>query len=109
MIECKKCGTKYEDDASYCNNCDLSLIDEKGVSLEVNVLAEHIIIEGYEKDLERLFSNLLSNAVKYTPSDGKASLTVETSDDAVNIVVTDTGIGIPEDAMDKLFTVVERY
>lgn len=78
--------------------------EAKGVSLEVNISEDHVIIEGYEKDLERLFSNLLSNAVKYTPSGGKANLTVKTSDDAVNIVVTDTGIGIPEDAMDKLFT-----
>lgn len=78
--------------------------EAKGVSLEVNVSADHVIIEGYEKDLERLFSNLFSNAVKYTPSGGKAILTMETSEDTVNIAVTDTGIGIPEDAMDKLFT-----
>lgn len=27
MIKCKKCGTEYDDGASYCNKCDLDLID----------------------------------------------------------------------------------
>ncbi len=35
-MKCKICGTQYDDEASYCNNCDVPLVDENGTSLEVN-------------------------------------------------------------------------
>ncbi|MFC1712633.1 sensor histidine kinase [Candidatus Poribacteria bacterium] len=78
--------------------------EAKGVSLEVNIPEDHVVIKSYGSDLERLFGNLLSNAVKYTPPGGTARLTVDASEDVVNFVVTDTGIGIPEEAMENLFT-----
>ncbi len=34
MIKCKQCGAEYEDYASYCNACDIPLIDEDGNNLE---------------------------------------------------------------------------
>ena len=34
MKRCKKCGTEYEDYATYCNTCDLPLVDDRGGSLE---------------------------------------------------------------------------
>ncbi len=37
MITCEICGTEYEDHASYCNICDVSLIDEGGINLENNL------------------------------------------------------------------------
>ncbi len=78
--------------------------EAKGVSLEVNIPEDHVVIKSYGNDLERLFGNLLSNAVKYTPPGGTARLTVDASEDMVNFAVTDTGIGIPEEAMENLFT-----
>ncbi len=34
MITCKQCGAEYEDYASYCNTCDIPIIDEGGENLE---------------------------------------------------------------------------
>ncbi|MBN2512321.1 MAG: PAS domain-containing protein [Sedimentisphaerales bacterium] len=49
--------------------------------------------------------NLLSNAVKYTPAGGSVSVQFEMNDvdGTITVSVTDTGIGIPEQDMDKLF------
>jgi signal transduction histidine kinase len=75
----------------------------KRVELTTNIPSENIIIEGDRKEFEKLFGNLLSNAVKYTPEGGQASLTAELNGDKVNCVVADTGIGIPEESIEKLF------
>ncbi|HML74461.1 MAG TPA: ATP-binding protein [Anaerohalosphaeraceae bacterium] len=49
--------------------------------------------------------NLLSNAVKYTPTGGSVSVQFDMNDvdGTITVSVTDTGIGIPEQDMDKLF------
>lgn len=47
--------------------------------------------------------NLLSNASKYTPADGRIEAAVSVRDRLVQITVTDTGIGIPEEEQADLF------
>jgi signal transduction histidine kinase len=52
-----------------------------------------------------LFSNLISNAVKYTSSGGKVDVVLELlSRDRVKFQVSDSGIGIPEEDVSRLFT-----
>lgn len=53
--------------------------------------------------LDRVFNNLVSNAVKYTPPSGKVTVTLSDTDGTLQIEVSDTGIGIPEDALEHLF------
>ena len=55
------------------------------------------------ESLDRIFNNLLSNAVKYTPNKGTVTVTLSQSEDDARIVIEDTGIGIPEEAMAHLF------
>lgn len=55
-------------------------------------------------DLEKVMSNLLSNAVKYTPSGGRIDARLDDSPGGVVFRVKDTGIGIPRDALARLFT-----
>ena len=52
---------------------------------------------------KQLMSNLLSNAVKYSPHGGKISVELAHHDQLVSIKVKDEGIGIPSDALDRLF------
>ncbi len=52
---------------------------------------------------EQVMANLLSNAIKYTPQGGTISVIAEQEINYVRIVVRDTGIGIPEDALPRLF------
>jgi signal transduction histidine kinase/DNA-binding response OmpR family regulator/sugar lactone lactonase YvrE len=54
--------------------------------------------------LEKILYNLCSNAVKYTPPGGQIDLSVSvTPDDTLKVSVADTGIGIPEDALEAVF------
>ena len=56
--------------------------------------------------VERIIFNLLSNAVKYTPEHGQIHVSARTEGASAFISVTDTGIGISPDKMERIF---ERY
>lgn len=53
--------------------------------------------------MAQVFGNLLSNAAKYTPSNGRITLAVAREGTQVRITVTDTGIGIPAESLNKVF------
>ncbi|MEX0600890.1 MAG: ATP-binding protein, partial [Rhodothermales bacterium] len=54
--------------------------------------------------MEKVTSNLLSNAIKFTPEGGRVELSVgAAADGAVEMRVTDTGPGIPADAIERIF------
>lgn len=55
-----------------------------------------------EAALTAILRNLLSNAVKYTDS-GEVRVTVRTADDCVEIGVADTGVGIPDGQLERVF------
>ncbi len=77
--------------------------DDKGIAIEVEV--DPALPRGVIADRNRLrqaLLNLLSNAVKFTEA-GKVVLRARRSDTVLLIEVADTGIGIPEEARDRLF------
>jgi signal transduction histidine kinase len=55
--------------------------------------------------VEQVLTNLLSNAVKYTPQGGRITVRAQRDEsaDAVIVAVCDTGIGIPEDQLPRIF------
>ena len=53
--------------------------------------------------IDRILNNLVSNAVKYTQSGGSVRIALSRNNGEAQIVVEDTGIGIPAEAMDHLF------
>jgi signal transduction histidine kinase len=75
---------------------------DKGLTLRVEYPAERLNVWGDQSELDRMIGNLVSNAVKYTLK-GEVRLLLERADGAARIVVADTGIGIPEDALPHLF------
>jgi two-component system phosphate regulon sensor histidine kinase PhoR len=64
---------------------------------------EGIEVKGHSEGLDRIFNNLISNAVKYTLEGGKVLVELERLDGELHIRVQDTGIGIPETALPRLF------
>jgi two-component system sensor histidine kinase VicK len=89
----------------YCLYCDLQCrTDTKGICLQVEVPEEPIHVLGDEKRLLQVLTNLGSNAVKFTPVTGEVTLSAKQDGDRVTIKVADTGIGIPGDERERLFT-----
>jgi signal transduction histidine kinase len=76
----------------------------KNISFTVETDPSVPAINGYKSNIERLLINLISNAIKYTLPEGAVSLKVSPKNGGVKIQVSDTGIGIPKELQDKIFT-----
>jgi len=80
--------------------------EAKGVRLE-SILEPHVgPVSGDPDRLQQVFWNLLSNAVKFTPRAGRVQLRLQRVNSHIEVTVSDTGIGIPEDFLPHLF---ERF
>jgi signal transduction histidine kinase len=64
-----------------------------------------VIVNGDPSHLERALTNLLTNAVKFTPDGGRVRVEVhaDTQSRSAVLVVTDTGLGIPESDLEQVF------
>ena len=60
-------------------------------------------IRGDRKQLKQAFINLLNNAVKFNKIEGEIILTAKAIQDQLVIIISDTGLGIPEDERSKIF------
>jgi PAS domain S-box-containing protein len=91
-----------------CVDASLMMLKEKalkgGIELSLNHAAEaEIGIVADQRKLKQILFNLLSNAVKFTPREGKVEVSVVRDGDFIEVTVSDTGIGIKEDDIPKLF------
>ncbi len=68
--------------------------------------AKGMRVWGDEAMLITAVHNLILNAVQYSPSPSRVGIGVTAADDVIEIAVTDQGIGIPEDELDRVF---ERF
>jgi len=76
---------------------------EKGIRLETHIAASTPIVSGDQQQLSWVITNLVSNALRYTPADGTVSIRSDVLDDAIRISVSDSGRGIPSDAIEVIF------
>jgi signal transduction histidine kinase len=58
--------------------------------------------------LKQVLINLVSNAIKYNRLEGSVTITCEASENHARIAITDTGIGIPAERIEQLFTPFQR-
>ncbi len=77
--------------------------EEKKVKLSTNIPAALPVAKLDRRYTNMTIENLLSNAVKYTPTGGQVSFDVKLQGDKINVVVKDTGMGIPEKEQAKIF------
>jgi signal transduction histidine kinase len=78
-----------------CKNKNIELIQDiqKGLPL----------VPLDRSQIERVFINLLGNAVKFTPPKGKITIKASLSNEMVEVDISDTGIGIPQEAVSLVF------
>jgi len=81
-------------------------IQRKGQVLEVNLPEKSPEVFVDKDKIEQVFQNILSNANKYTPEGGKIIIGLDYTDSMVSISFKDTGIGIPNEDLPRIF---ERF
>jgi two-component system, sensor histidine kinase and response regulator len=86
----------------------LKLAEQKGIQFDIET-PDVLYVEADHNMISTVVRNLLSNAVKYTKSGGSAVLSLKKVENWAEIGVKDTGIGISNENLAKLFQVNENF
>jgi PAS domain S-box-containing protein len=79
------------------------VIEAEGHELSISLPSEPLFLDADLTRLAQVFSNLLSNSAKYTRPGGQIWLTVERKGGNAIVTVRDNGIGIPAEALERVF------
>ena len=77
---------------------------EKGIELEIRLTDAPVTLYADGDKIMQIFGNLLNNAFRFTEPGGRITIQVDEDNDFVRCSVSDTGIGIAEEHMPKLFS-----
>ncbi len=75
----------------------------KNITVNMNVSEEAGMVHADELHLRRLFFNIIDNAIKFTPPGGSVGISLRYENQKAVVSITDTGIGIEEGNIPKLF------
>lgn len=78
-------------------------VEEGDHALTISLPPEPVYVDADVTRLAQVFANLLNNAARYTPRGGQISLRAERRNESMVVTVTDTGIGIPAEALPRVF------
>ena len=80
-----------------------SYAERKRISLNFISDVNEIIVYIDKDKFEKIINNILSNAFKFTPDDGSIKVIVNQYNENLRIAVSDTGVGIPKEKLQKIF------
>ncbi len=83
-------------------------IEQKAMEIVLKLEAGEHYVSADSARLQQVFWNLLKNALKFTPPEGRISICTENVEDRIRVEVADTGIGIPEEALSRIFNAFEQ-
>lgn len=78
-------------------------LKEKQINVRINIADSAHNIFADTSQIERVFINLIGNAMKFTPPHGEIAITTKKLDDQIQIDISDTGCGIPEEEKGHIF------
>lgn len=79
------------------------LAEKSIVELKRQFPEKTLIIEADKNKILQVLYNLIGNAIKFTPRNGQVKVELTKHGNSVQILVQDSGIGIPEDKMEEIF------
>lgn len=79
-----------------------SLLDDKNIEVIADI-EDRAIITADKDILEIVWNNILSNAIKFTDVGGTVSITQTSDTDVITVAISDTGCGMSEDTMKRIF------
>lgn len=83
-----------------------SSAEKKGQHLKLTLCGSVCDVDGDETRLVQAVGNLVANAVRYTPERGSIDVSVVSKDTTIEVVVTDSGMGLAQERLENLF---DRY
>jgi signal transduction histidine kinase len=78
------------------------LAKQKGLRFSVDIAPDMPSINGSPSRLQQVIVNLVTNAINYTP-EGEVAIRARQKDSEVLVEVTDTGCGVPQEELPKVF------
>lgn len=80
-------------------------IEQKELKISYNVEADNIVLIDKER-LEEIINIVVENAIKFTPEFGRINISTQRTEKHILLVISDTGVGVPNDIKARLF---EKY
>lgn len=80
----------------------------KSLTFNINVNSDLPHPHWDAQKLKQILINIISNAIKFTPQEGSITLSASTAEDHIRISVKDTGVGIPQEMVEKVFLAFEQ-
>ena len=77
--------------------------EKSNMSLRLDISAPLPVLVGDGDRLAQVFTNLVDNALKFTPPGGEITLSAKKVGDKMEVSISDTGPGVPEEALPRLF------
>jgi signal transduction histidine kinase len=78
------------------------MADEKKIKIKMDFCTSALLFADRTK-LTQVLSNLLDNAIKFTPQNGEINVSLAAREEQIYLYIRDSGIGIPEEHLDKIF------
>ncbi|CAN1560761.1 Signal transduction histidine kinase, dimerisation/phosphoacceptor domain [Spirosomataceae bacterium] len=78
-------------------------MEQHGVKLNLDLQAEETIVSADRVHLTNIVFNLMDNAIKYSKEQPEISIATSNTTSALSITISDNGIGIPKDQLNKIF------
>ncbi|MHC1737815.1 MAG: ATP-binding protein [Ignavibacteriaceae bacterium] len=78
-------------------------IEKKSLGISTDYSDGEEFVFGDNKWLKVVFENIIENSIKFTNPNGKISISLKGSDDFAEVLISDTGVGIPESEIPYLF------
>jgi signal transduction histidine kinase len=80
-----------------------SLLEQKGLTVSFEDQAGDAALSADPEALRHMIENLLDNAIRYTPAGGRINLRLENDAGWIRLIVSDTGIGIGQEDLPRIF------
>ena len=80
--------------------------EDKGIKVSLRITDTPLLVDADRSRLQRVIANLLDNALKFTPAGGRVALEARKTDNSVQILISDNGIGIDKDDLPRVW---ERF
>ncbi len=86
----------------------INLLQQNAINKKIaliNTVSRNIFVKSDINILTSTLQNLISNAIKFTRNGGEIKISSEIEDEFIKVTVSDNGVGIPEDNLQKLFRI----